>query len=505
LILAWLPFIGLGLGVGERVAAAAEENADAGPLSSDAEVLAAPEAGPTGDAVPAAGDATAQTPSVGRAPGSTASASLVASDASPTAHKAPASGGERWSANFQATYVWQEHPGFSAAYDGPHSLVHTAESGYSLTATLFLGFRPWRGTEIYANPEIIQSAELSHLHGLGGFSNSENQKTGGPKATLYAARAFIRQTINLGRKSSAVAAGPNQFAGDVSSRRLVVTAGRVALVDIFDNNAYAHDGRTQFMNWSFTTHAASDYAADARGYTWGLALEYYFDEWAFRFGRFAQPKESNGLAMDFKLLQHYGDNLEIEHAHSLRGWPGSVRLMGVRNYARMAAFAEAVDYALGNGGTPDLATVRHDQAKFALGIAIEQSLGPDAGMFGRLNWNDGRTETYAFTEVDRSLTVGAVVRGQRWHRPNDTLGLGLALNGISDAHRAYLARGGLGAFLGDGQLPNYAPEKILEAFYAFAAVRGLWTSAGYQLIINPAYNADRGPVSIFSIRFHAEY
>jgi hypothetical protein len=412
---------------------------------------------------------------------------------------------ELWRANFQSTYVWQKHPGFSAAYDGPNSLVHTAESGYTLTATLYLGLHPWRGTEIFANPEIIQSEELSKLHGLGGFSNAENQKSGGPKASLYSARAFIRQTINLGGEASVAAAGPNQFATRDASRRLVISAGQMALVDIFDNNAYSHDGRTQFMNWMFMAYGASDYAADARGYTWGLAIEYYFDDWALRIGRFAQPKESNGLSMDFKLWQHYGDNLEIEHDHTLGSRPGKVRLMGIHNYAKMGAFNDAIDDALQNGGTPAFDNIRRDQSKFAFGLSFEQALTVDLGLFGRASWNDGRTETYAFTEVDRSVTAGAVMRGRTWRRPDDTLGLGMAVEGISDAHRAYLARGGLGAFLGDGQLANYAPERILEIYYSLAAARGFWASAGYQWIGNPAYNADRGPVSVFSIRFHAEY
>jgi hypothetical protein len=259
------------------------------------------------------------------------------------------------------------------------------------------------------------------------------------------------------------------------------------------------------MNWMFMAYGASDYAADARGYTWGLAIEYYFDDWALRIGRFAQPKESNGLSMDFKLWQHYGDNLEIEHDHTLGSRPGKVRLMGIHNYAKMGAFNDAIDDALQNGGTPAFDNIRRDQSKFAFGLSFEQALTVDLGLFGRASWNDGRTETYAFTEVDRSVTAGAVMRGRTWRRPDDTLGLGMAVEAISDAHRAYLARGGLGAFLGDGQLANYAPERILEIYYSLAAARGFWASAGYQWIGNPAYNADRGPVSVFSIRFHAEY
>jgi high affinity Mn2+ porin len=470
---------------------------DADPGPADAGIADAPPASAlleTTPAIPGSGEQAPQVPPSPPAP-----------EATQTAPQGPAPGIEHWRANFQSTYLWQDHPAFSAPYDGPHSLVHTSESSYSLSATLYLGFRPWRGTEIFANPEIIQSEELSDLHGLGGLSNGENQKSASPKAKLYSARAFVRQTFNLGGERTQVAAGPNQFAREIAGRRLVVTLGQMALVDIFDNNAFAQDARTQLMNWSFLTHAASDYAADARGYTWGIAVELYFDDWAFRFGRFAQPKESNGLPIDFKLWQHYGDNLEIEHRHSLGGRPGKLRILGVHNYARMGAFDDAVAFGLQHGATPDLATVRRDQSKFAFGLALEQVLTADLGVFGRFSWNDGRTETYAFMEVDRSLTAGAVMRGRLWHRPDDTVGLGLAQNEISDARRRYLANGGLGVFIGDGQLSNYTPERIAEAYYAFAPTAGLWASVGYQLIGNPAYNADRGPVSVFSIRLHIAY
>ncbi|HEY3351787.1 MAG TPA: carbohydrate porin [Polyangia bacterium] len=411
---------------------------------------------------------------------------------------------EDWNVNFQSTYVWQKHPGFPAPYDGPHSLVHTAESGYTLTATLMLGYRPWRGAEIFVNPEVIQSIELSHLHGLGGFTNAENQRNGSPVPSIYSARAFVRQTIGLGGASSPVEAGPNQFATQVTRRRLVITAGQLAIPDVFDNNAYAHDGRTQFMNWALFTHAASDFAADARGYTWGLALEYYRDDWAFRWGHFAQPKESNGLALDFELWEHFGENVEIQHDHRLWGRAGKLRLMGFCNYARMGRFDDAVAYASLHGGPPDFAPVRRNQAKLGFGLGLEQALGRDLGLFGRFSWNDGRTETYAFTEVDQSVSAGLALRGRRWYRPLDTFGVAGVQNGISDGRRAFLAAGGLGPFLGDGQLPRYAPERILEAYYALAALKGLWATGGYQLIGNPGYNAERGPVSVFSVRLHLE-
>ena len=409
-----------------------------------------------------------------------------------------------WRFNFQTTYLWQQHPDFSAAYDGPHSLSSSKDTGYTLTATLFVGFRPWRGAEIFFNPEMIQSVELSSLYGLGGLSNSENQKSGGPTATLYHARAFLRQTFDFGGDTASLDAGPNQFTSETTRKRFVLTVGQIALIDIFDNNSFAHDGRTQFMNWALLTYGASDYAADARGYTYGLALEYYSNDWAFRAGRFAQPKESNGLPIDFNLIRHYGDNFEIEHHHTIRGQGGKIRLLGFRNYACMGSFHDALEYARNHGGTPDVANVRKEQSKLGFGISLEQNLTQDAGFFARYSWNDGRTETYAFTEIERSLTAGASAKGRRWFRPQDTIGVAFIQNGISDVHQRYLSAGGLGNFIGDGRL-NYGFERIIEADYSLQAFKGLWLSGGWQHFWNPAYNKDRGPVSVYSIRMHFEF
>ena len=414
---------------------------------------------------------------------------------------------EDWSANFQTTYVWQMHPAFAAPCptpDGPHSLKSQHETGYTLTATLFLGYRPWRGAELFFNPEVLQSTTMSDLHGLGGLSNGENQKAADATARLYIARAFLRQTIRLGGSEAPVEAGANQFGGQVSSRRLVVTVGQMALIDIFDNNAFAHDPRTQFFNWALMAGGASDYAADARGYTVGFAVEYYRDDWAFRFGHFAQPKQSNGLALDYRLWAHFGENLEVEHQHTLWGRKGSVRLTPFLNFARMGGFSDALAAAGTAGGNPDLANVRRDRAKLGFGIGLDQSLTRDAGLFGRYSWNDGRTETYAFAEIDRSLTAGLAMAGRLWFRPRDTVAVAFVQDGLSDAHRDYLAVGGLGNFLGDGWL-NYRPERVFEAYYSFNAFAGMWLTLDGQYVMNPGYNADRGPVKFVGCRLHLEY
>jgi hypothetical protein len=415
---------------------------------------------------------------------------------------------EDWNVNFQTTYIWQMHPTFSVQHpaalpaDGDHSLKSQHETGYTLTATLFLGHRLWRGAELFFNPEMIQTIDLSGLHGLGGLSNGENQKTGGPTARLYSARAFFRQTIRLGGDQAPVEAGANQFVGQVSSRRLVVTVGQMALIDVFDNNAFAHDPRTQFFNWALMAGGASDYAANARGYTVGLAVEYYRDDWAFRFGHFAQPKESNGLALDYRLWAYFGENLEVEHRHALWGRQGRVRVTPFLNYAKMGGFSDALVAA--NGGIPAVADVRRDRVKLGFGVGLDQYLTRDLGLFGRYSWNDGRTETYAFAEIDRSLTTGLAMGGRLWFRPRDTIAVAFAQGSLSDSHRDYLGAGGLGNFLGDGWI-NYQPERVFEAYYSFNAFGGLWLTLDGQYVMNPGYNADRGPVTFLGCRLHFEY
>lgn len=414
---------------------------------------------------------------------------------------------------FQSTYVWQRHPAFAARYSGPNSLSAEREPrSYTLTATAFIGVRAWQGGEVYFNPEVVSSQSLSGLHGLGGLTNGENQKGGGPNPTLYRARLFVRQSWGLGGGAEQLESAPNQLAGQADRNRLVLTAGNVSLIDIFDNNAYSHDPRMQFLNWTIMTHGAFDYAADTRGYTWGVALEYFRDDWVLRLGRFEQPIESNGFQLDSRIFRHYGDQIEIERRHEIAGEPGKLKWLVFRNRTRMGGFRDAIDAwrTAGGTGVPSVAEVRRERSKLGWGINLEQALSPDAGFFLRASWNDGRSETYAFTEVERSFSSGFSIKGTGWRRPDDVIGLGFVENGLSAAHRDYLANGGLGAFIGDGVPPpgasyRYAPERVVEAYYSFNVVKGAWLSLDYQQARNPAYNADRGPVKIGSLRLHAEF
>jgi hypothetical protein len=397
--------------------------------------------------------------------------------------------------------VWQRKYPFGAAYTGTNSLIPEREKSYSFTATAALGARTWKGGEVYLDPEVAQGVPLSHLTGLGGFTNGEIVRTSGPTASFYVARAFLRQTWGLGGEREAVESDANQLAGSFERRRLVLTAGKLSVQDLFDDNAYSKDPRTQFLNWSLMTYGAWDYAADARGYSWGFALEYFDGPWALRGARFMMPKQSNGLALNPRILYSFGDQIELEHSHELGGQAGKLRLLAYRNQADMGGYRDSVAEAAASGATPDLATSRKKRAKYGFGVNLEQSLSSSVGVFARASWNNGEAEEFAFTEIDRSISAGTLFKGAAWGRVSDSLGVALVRNGISDPHRDYLAAGGLGFFIGDGRL-SYRTENIFETFYSVGIVKDIWVAADFQRIFDPAFNSDRGPVSVVSARFH---
>jgi len=412
---------------------------------------------------------------------------------------------EDWGAKFQSTYVWQKNEAFHSPYASKNSLAADANKSYSFTATAALGVRLWQGAELYLDPEISQGVAFSNLTGLGGFTNGELARTSGANPTLYRARLFLRQTWSLGGGTEEIESAANQLAGIMDKHRVVLTAGNMSILDTFDNNTYNHDPRTQFMNWALMTHGAYDYAADSRGYSWGAVLEYFQDDWTIRAGRFIQPKEPNQLALDTKVFEYYGDQIEIEHAHELLGQQGKLRLLAFRNNTKMSRYQDALALASQTTSVPDINLVRtSDHIKYGLGLNLEQAVNQDIGVFMRAMWADGQTETYAFTEIDRSLSAGTLIKGNTWHRPEDTIGLAFAVNALSKPHQDYLAVGGQGFFLGDGKL-NYSTENIIEAFYNLKLTKQVWLSADYQHIDNPGYNADRGPVNFGGLRLHTEF
>ncbi|WP_257992239.1 carbohydrate porin [Cupriavidus pauculus] len=404
----------------------------------------------------------------------------------------------------QTTYIWQRKPAFSAPYSGENSLTPDRAKSYSFTATFDLGLRLWKGAEFHLNPEVAQGVPFSDLHGMGGLSNGELAKTASTTPKVYRARAFIRQYWGLGGGDETLESDFNQFARTVDKQRLVLTAGNFGVIDVFDQNPYGSDPRTQFMNWSFMTHGSWDYPADSRGYNWGAALEYVGDGWSARVGHFLQPIESNGRELDTRLFEHYGQMLELEKRYTIAERPGQARLLLWRNKARMGAFNDAIAFGQANGVTPDVADVRREHSKWGVGLAFLQEVADDAGVFLRANWSDDKTETYAFTEIGRQVSAGGTMKGAKWGRPKDEVGLAVAVNMLGSGHRNYLAAGGLGAFLGDGAL-RYGPEQIVEIYYSVAVWKTLTLSPDFQYVRNPGYNRDRGPAKFIGIRAHAEF
>ena len=434
---------------------------------------------------------------------------------------------ERWNAYGQTTYISSWKLPFGAPYTNlngsPNSLLPGHERSYTWSATLFLGARLWPGGEAYFVPEVIAERPLSSLHGLGGaIQNFELQKGGSETPQIYRARLYLRQTIGLGGERQKVDSNPMQLGTAVDRRRLVVWAGNFSVLDVMDKNGVTGDPRQSFFNMAFMTHASWDFMADARGYTYGAALEWYWDDWAVRFAHTLPPKNPNQLPVDFRFWQYFGDQLEIEHDHTLFGLPGAVRVLGYRNRVHSGSFDDAIaafqsdptknaaactdfNYGSQNPGAPDLCWVRKDNVKVGIGLDVEQFVAKDVGLFLRAMWSDGLTEVVAFNAADRSLSFGAVARGTLWNRPFDVTGIGMGLSWISASHARYLALGGIDGFIGDGAL-HQATEGVFEVFYSLNLFKAIWLSGDFQLLWNPAYNADRGgPVTVLGARVHAEF
>jgi len=410
----------------------------------------------------------------------------------------------RLEAHGQSTFIRQLKPSFPAKYSGPNSLLPEREWSRSFTATLFLGARIGDTTEIYYNPEAASGVPFSNLHGLGGFYNAELARTSGPNLAFYTARAFLRQTFNLNGQMEEEESEQNQVQNRYASERIVLTLGTISVLDLFDAVDYSRDPRTQFLNWSSITYGAWDFPADARGYTSGVAFEYITPRYALRAGRFLVPKESNGLPLDTRIFEFYGDVAELDVPYRWHGRDGVLRVLGFRNHENMGNYNEAIALGLLTGTAPSVAAVRRPQNKYGLGIGLQQEIMDRVGAYVRLGWNNGLTETYAFTENDRSFSTGVLLNGGLWGRDRDTVGAAAYVNGLSAPHRLYLALGGEGFFLGDGRL-NYGKENIFETYYSWNPFSRFWISFNYQHVWNPGYNRDRGPVDFYGIRLHADF
>src|SRR5450830_546 len=407
-----------------------------------------------------------------------------------------------WSLHGQLTYQLQAHGSFDSSYEGPNSFQNRKETRGSFTSTLFLGRRLWTGGEAYVNVELIAGQGLSRVLGLAAPPNGETYRVDSTRLKANLARLFLRQTFALDGEGEAQDDEENQLQGRRAARRIVVTIGKISGTDVFDANAYAHEPRTQFNNWSLWANAAWDYPAATRGYTWGVALELYRDAWAVRLGSFMEPREANGLEFDHDVSQAHGDVLEVEHRHALSKRPGAVRVLAFWNHARMGVYREALEFA---PAAPDITTTRAPgRSKYGFGLNLEQEIVSGVGVFLRAGWNDGKTESWAFTEIERALALGSTVRGDPWKRPRDLFGVAVAVNGINHDHRDYLAAGGLGFMLGDGSL-HASTEEVLDAFYRASLASFATVTLEVEHYWNPGFNQDRGSVTVYGLRLHADF
>jgi hypothetical protein len=406
-----------------------------------------------------------------------------------------------------------------------NSLLPDFETSFTGTFTIYGGVKLWHGGELYIAPELVSERPLSGLHGLGStIQNFELQKGGTPTPIVYIGRGYLQQTIGLGGETEHVVSNPLALAKMQDRRRLVLSVGRFSVLDLFDKNSYAGDLRRQLFNMAFMTYAAYDFAADTRGYTYGAIAELYLDDWTIRAGRALPPTVPNGADIDFHFWKYYGDQIELEHFHEVRGQRGAVRILGFHNRENMGSFDDAIlafqadpsmnaaecasaglyHYGSTNPNAPDLCWVRKPSDKLGIGINVEQAITSDLGVFLRAMYNDGDTEVYAFTPTDRSISFGVLAGGKPWCRRNDYAGAGFGAGGISQSHANYLALGGVDGFVGDGRLSR-GTEIVAEAFYGANLSSSIWLSADYQFIVHPAFNVDRGPLSILQARFHAEF
>ncbi len=432
----------------------------------------------------------------------TASESPIPANITPAPSEAAAP--EPWNLYGQATFVQQYHPDFTSPYQGPNSLSPISNGEETTDLTLFLGIRLWDGGALYVNPEIDEGFGFDDTLGLAGFSSGEAYKVGRAEPYFRLQRAFVRQRFDLGGESTSLTPGVNELGGTQTADNVTLTIGKFSVVDIFDTNSYAHDPRGDFRNWSKIDAPAFDYAADSWGYTVGVAAEWTQSWWTLRGGFFdlSNVPNSSSLEPGFKEFALIG---EFEERYELQAHPGKLKLLGFVNYARMGSYGDAVQLGQATNSIPSTALVRRYAWRPGIALNLEQEVSADLGAFARVSYNDGSKEAYDFTDVNRSASAGLALKGTGWNRADDVFGLAAVANGVASAARAYFAAGGLGILIGDGQLPHYRSEDILETFYSARLTEHFTLTADYQYVANPAYNRDRGPVSIFSLRVHAEF
>ena len=406
---------------------------------------------------------------------------------------------QNWAIHFDAVEVLQGQPGFHAPYSGTNSIVPADDFRQTTEVDLFFNVRLWPGGEFYFNPEYYQGFGFGSTHGIVQFPNSMAYKTGKYRGDVNIPHLFVRQIIGFGGEQEQLEADELQLAEKVDISRLTIQVGRMASVDIFDNNAYAHNPRVDFLNWGAVDAIAFDYAADALGYEEGATIELNQKGWALRYGWFTVPARSNANATDGRYLEAWDQLLELEERYTLFGHPGKLRLLGYLEHADMGSYRAAT----GLGG--DITETRRHRLTEGFVVNFEQEITSDLGAFLRIGVRNPNYEAWAFSDASRSLAVGLSLKGSAWKRPNDTVGLANMLAGIGHAEQAYFNAGGLGILAGDGKLPHYGLENVIEFYYNFEVYKGVNVTFDYQLAVNPAFNEDRGPINILGARIGVKF
>jgi len=419
-------------------------------------------------------------------------------------HGQPVIEAANWNVHGQYTFVGQGYPSFRSPYEGAKSLAGSQQFQNTQSATAYVGLRLWEGAEFYINPELMQGFGLSEVSGIAGFTNGEAQKSNFPAPRFNVARIFLRQTFGLGGEQETISDGPNQLAGKQDVSRITVTAAKFAVTDAFNGNVYANDPRTTFLNWNIYGGGSYDWTMDKLSWTWGTFVDFNQKDWAFRTGYFLLPTVSNSDNFDTHIPDRGQYTAELELRYQLFSQPGKLRFFGWLNHGTMGGYMDALALPLTSPNYPDITLTRRTRTNYGLVANIEQSITADLGIFSRATWSPGLTEIMGWTDCSESLSFGTVLTGTAWGRPNDKIGVAGVVEGLSAEARLYFAAGGMGILIGDGQL-NYRREQILEAYYAYSLNKWATLTFDYQFINNPGYNADRGPVSVFSGRFHAEF
>lgn len=412
---------------------------------------------------------------------------------------------KKWNFHFQNTVIYQYHPVFKSNYSGVNSLNPNEEKATSLSGTIYLGAKLWKGATAYWNTEISGGSGFSKTLGIAGFPNGEVYRVIDVSPKVYTARLFVKQLFALSDQYESAPDGINQLPTRVPTHYFAVSAGKFSILDFLDNNKFSHDPRTQFYNWALMGNGAWDYPADTRGFTYGIVTELVNPEWALRFAAVMVPTTANGMVLDGNVLRSRSEAFEFEHKYKVAHQSGSIRLMTFLTEARMGSYKRAIEWGEAQHTAPEIdKTNALGRTKYGFGINVEHNFSDDIGAFFRASWSDGHNETWAFTEIDRAISAGFQLNGNRWKRIQDKAGFALMVNGLSNEHQNYLKAGGSGFIIGDGNL-NYQTEMIAEGYYSLKLKDyPLWISPDYQFIINPAYNRDRGPVNAFGIRVHVE-